>query len=116
MTSITIKKDGTTEIEYNDNKTIKLSPNTDIIVYKCPHLNCDKHFFSQDDLNQHRILMHGEISKNLTNLDQSNTKYFSRDAMYKLSGKIQRAHLKHMLLILGIDLKLLKRRLQKNKK
>lgn len=104
-TQIIIKQNGVKKIIYND-KSVKISPESDILLYKCPHSNCDAVFFSQDDLNQHRILEHGEVPKNLTLMPvPSSTKYFSKNQMARLSGKIQRKNLEYTLLALGIDMK-----------
>ena len=105
-TSIIVKPDGTTEINYNDNKKVKINPSADILMYKCPHANCKAAFFSQEDINQHRILEHAEVPKNLFNLptNNKNTKYFSRGSMQRLNASIQRENLKHIIMVLGLDL------------
>lgn len=114
-TSVILKPDGTTEITYNDNKRIKIAPEIDILQYKCPHSSCNIVFFSQDDLNQHRILEHAEVPKNLFNLptNNKNTKYFSRGSMQRLNASIQRENLKHIIMVLGLDLEAIRKPLIK---
>jgi hypothetical protein len=105
-TSVVVKPDGTTEINYNDNRTIRFAPGTDAgLTYPCPHApTCRAFFYTQDDLNQHRIFDHAEIPKNLTPAPpQMPTKYFKRSSMYKMSAAVQKERLKHTLLVLGLD-------------
>lgn len=99
---IIVKPDGTTEIIYNDNKIVKIPPNVDIMAYKCPHFNCPSVFFSKDDLNSHLIKEHAEIPKDIINLSKEKPKYFSKSAMYRMNGTLQREELKHVLLTLNV--------------
>lgn len=116
-TEVVIKPDGTTEITYNDNRKLKVAPGVDIgLTYPCPHApSCKAFFYTQDDLNQHRIFEHGELPKNIfnTSAPQNQGKYFKRSSMYRLSGSIQRKNLEHALLVLGVDLQLTKRSILK---
>jgi len=92
------------KMEYGNVK-LKISPNANISVYKCPRLSCDKFYFSQDDLDRHRILNHAEMPKSLTKMDsQKRNRYFSKSSMYRLNGKFQREQLKHVLMILNFDM------------
>ncbi len=101
--------------KYNDNKTLKIPPTTSIEVYKCPMLNCNEFFFSQDDLDQHRIKEHAILPKHLTNLnvDNKNKKYFNKNAIYSMNAQIQRENLKHVLAILMIDIESIRKPLHK---
>ena len=86
------------------NKTIKIPANTEISVYKCPKLNCNEFYFSQDDIDHHRIMAHADMPKHLMSVTPNNGKYFNKNSMYKLNGNFQREHLKHTLLILNLDI------------
>jgi hypothetical protein len=106
MPEVIVKPDGTKEITYNDNRRIKIAPNVDTLIYKCPHSFCKAEYFTQDDLNQHRFTDHAELPKSLINIETKNkSKYFSKREMQKMNASFQREHLKHILLILGIDIK-----------
>jgi hypothetical protein len=101
--------------EYNDNKTIKISPKANIEVYKCPFLHCDEFFFSRDDLDQHRIRAHAVLPKSFTNvvIENKNKRYFNRNTIYSMNSKIQRENLKHVLMILNIDIESIRKPLYK---
>lgn len=107
-TKVVVKPDGTTEITYNDNRKLKFAPGVDAgLTYPCPHApTCRVFFYTQDDLNQHRIFEHGELPKNLFNIPAPQAQYFKRSSMYRLSGAIQRKNLEHTLLVLGLDMEL----------
>jgi hypothetical protein len=117
-----IKPDGTIEITYNDNKQVKIEPTADILTNKCPHAHCPAAFLSQDDLNNHRIVEHGELPKNLFDIPKppNQKKYFKRASVYRMSGAIQRESLKHALLAIGINIygegSLVKKLLKKGKR
>ena len=74
-------------------------------VYKCPYYDCDKVFFSQDDLNQHLIYDHAEIPKNIWNgvSLEGNNKYFNKIALIKLNAKYKKEELKHLLALLDYE-------------
>jgi len=93
-------------IEYNDNKRIIIKDkNLHMKVYKCPYYDCDKVFFSQDDLNQHLIYDHAEIPKNIWNgVSLEGSKYFNKTALIKLNAKYKKEELKHLLALLGYEM------------
>ena len=93
-------------IEYNDNKRIIIKDkNLHIKVYKCPYYDCDKIFFSQDDLNQHLIYDHAEIPKNIWNgVNLNSNKYFNKMALIKLNAKYKREELRQLLMLLGYEM------------
>lgn len=87
------------------NTTLNVEPDVDISVYKCPKISCTKFYFTQDDLDHHRILTHAEIPKHLTKIGiQNNGKFFNKNAMYRLNGKFQQENLKHTLQIINLDI------------
>jgi len=92
-------------IEYNDNKRIIIKDkNLHVRVYKCPYYDCNKIFFSQDDLSQHLIYDHAEVPKNLWNgVSLDGKKYFNRTALLRLNTKYKKEELKHLLAFLGYE-------------
>lgn len=102
--SVIIKPDGTKEITYNDNKVVKIRPTVDVMVYKCPHVHCSFQSFRDDDMNQHRVVTHAELPKNMVGGEYRKSKYFSRSAMRSLNVSIQKERFKHVLLVMGMDL------------
>ena len=109
MTSVMTNRDGTVEIAYNDNRTVKIEPSADVLVYKCPHATCDMQYWMQDNLTQHRILEHAEIPKNLLNPGtEGKSRYFNKISLYKMNGTIQQEHLRRLLLVVGVDVEAVK--------
>ena len=91
-------------IEYNNNVQIIIKKDPHFKVYKCPYYDCDKIFFSQDNLNQHLIYDHAEIPKNLWNgVNLDGKKYFDRTTLLRLNAKYKREELKHLLKFLGYE-------------
>ena len=92
-------------IEYNNNMRVVIkNKNLHMKVYKCPYYDCDKIFFSQDDLNQHLIYDHAEIPKNIWNgVSLESNKYFNKTALIKLNAKYKKEELKHLLTLLGYE-------------
>lgn len=91
------------EIQYNDGKTLSLDPRTDYQVLKCPHLSCDKFYFSMDDLDKHKLKDHAELPNSLMPSVPNKTRYFNKASMYRMHGKVQRENLKHIYLILNVN-------------
>ena len=119
MTSVMTNRDGTTEITYNDNRKLKFAPGVDAgLTYPCPHApTCRVFFYTQDDLNQHRILEHAEIPKNLLNLStEGKSRYFNKISLYKMNGTIQQEHLRRLLLVVGVDVEAVKKPILKKLK
>jgi len=91
-------------IEYNNNMRITIKDGLHMKVYKCPYYDCDKIFFSQDDLNQHLIYNHAEVPKNLWNgVSLDGKKYFNKAALLRLDAKYKKEELKHLLEFLGYE-------------
>jgi hypothetical protein len=71
-------------------------------VYKCPFLNCPAYFFNYQDLQQHKVLHHGEVPKFFFN-DAVGHKPFSKarlapQNLYVLKSRIN--HYKMMLTLM----------------
>ncbi|MEM3199698.1 MAG: hypothetical protein QXD11_03075 [Candidatus Micrarchaeaceae archaeon] len=49
------------EITVAPNITLKYKKKPHLQVYKCPYMDCDAIFFSQDDRDQHLIAVHNEL-------------------------------------------------------
>jgi len=88
----------------------------DIEVYRCPHLKCKEFYFTQADLDSHKVLGHAQMPKSLTNIDQfkptpipsiGGTSHFSIEKLNqvkKLNSKQTMKHYGFMLhLMLGKD-------------
>lgn len=97
------------EIQLNDGKTIKVDKTAEIDAYKCQRINCDKVFFSKDDLDQHRIYVHGILPKSLEIMPTSKSAYFNRLSAYKLTARFQREAIKRTFIVMGIDMEHIKR-------